>query len=128
MTIYPTRCYSKILKRQNIETKDFEDGVNDLIAKRKLKQKDYDDFKKSLVENPEQRNIITGTGGIRKTDLKSASKGKSGGFRVCFLNVEDKTIIFLLFIYTKNDQANLIPSEKLELKQIAEAIKKRLKK
>jgi hypothetical protein len=60
--------------------------------------------------------------------LKSASKGKRGGFRVCYLNVEDKLILFLLFFYPKNEQENLSPSEKKELKQIAEAIKKRSSK
>lgn len=65
------------------------------------------DFKKSLAENPEQGDVITGTGGIRKIRLKSASKGKSGGFRVCYLNIEDQLILFLLFIYAKNEKENL---------------------
>lgn len=112
------------MKRQIIQTTDFEDEVNDLIAKRKLKKDDFEDFKKSLVENPEQGDIITGTGGIRKTRLKSASKGKRGGFRVCYLNVEDRLILFLLFIYAKSDQENLSHEEKIELKQIADAIKR----
>jgi hypothetical protein len=92
-----------------------------------LKEKDFDDFKKSLAENPMQGDVITGTGGIRKTRLKSASKGKSGGFSVCYLNVEEQLILFLLFIFPKNEQENLSHAEKSELKKLAEAIKKRLK-
>jgi hypothetical protein len=80
-----------------------------------------------LAENPEQGDVIPGAGGIRKTRLKSASKGKSGGFRVCYLNVDDRLIIFLLFIYAKSDQENLSSAEKKELKQIAEAIKRSTK-
>lgn len=80
-----------------------------------------------MAENPEQGDVIPGAGGIRKTRLKSASKGKSGGFRVCYLNVDDRLIIFLLFIYAKSDQENLSSAEKKELKQIAEAIKRSTK-
>lgn len=115
------------MKREILQTKDFEDEIKVLISKRKLKQEDFDEFKKSLVANPEQGDVISGTGGIRKTRLKSASKGKSGGFRVCYLNVEDKTIIFLLFIFQKNEQENLSAAEKLELRQLAEAIKRRFR-
>ena len=54
------------MKCQLIQTKDFEETVEDLIARRKLKKEDFEDFKKSLVENPEQGDMIAGTGGIRK--------------------------------------------------------------
>ncbi|WP_349305258.1 MULTISPECIES: type II toxin-antitoxin system RelE/ParE family toxin [unclassified Neochlamydia] len=86
-----------------------------------------DDFKKSLAENSEQGDVITGTGGIRKAHLKSTPKGKKGGFRVGYLNIEDRVILFSLFIYSKNEQENLSQEEKVELKQIAKAIKKRIK-
>ena len=85
---------------------------------------DFEDFKKNLTENPEQGDMIPGTGGIRKTRLKSVSKGKRGGFRVCYLNIEDKLILFLLFIYPKNEQENLSQQEKPELKQLSETIKR----
>ena len=50
------------MKCQLIQIRDFEDAVKDLIAKRKLKKEDFEDFKKSLVDNPEQGDIIVGTG------------------------------------------------------------------
>jgi hypothetical protein len=56
--------------------------------------------------------------------LKSASKGKRGGFRVCYLNIEEKLILFLLFVYPKNEQENLSSQEKIELKQLVEIIKR----
>jgi hypothetical protein len=42
------------MKRHIVQTKSFEDEIIDLIAKRKLLADDFDDFKKSLSENPEQ--------------------------------------------------------------------------
>lgn len=115
------------MKRHLIQTKDFEDTIENFIAKRKLKKEDFEDFKKNLAENPEQGDVISGSGGIRKTRLKSATKGKSGGFRVCYLDIGDKLILFLLFIYAKNEQENLSQAEKIELKQLADAIKKKVR-
>lgn len=111
------------MKRQIVQAEDFTNEIEDLIKKRKLSKKDFDDFKNDLAQNPEQGDIISGTGGIRKTRLKSVSKGKRGGFRVCYLDVEDRLILFLLFIYAKSDQENLSPAEKVELKQLANALK-----
>ena len=112
------------MERQIIQTKAFEKEISSLISKRKLKLEDFEDFKKSLAELPDQGDVIPGTGGIRKARLKSASKGKRGGFRVCYLNIEEKLILFLLFVYPKNEQENLSFQEKIELKQLAETIKR----
>lgn len=116
--------YTELMKREIVYTKSFENEINDLIAKRKLIVSDFEEFKKNLAENPMQGDVISGTGGIRKARLKSAAKGKSGGFRVCYLNVEDKLFLFLLFIYPKNEMENLSQLEKKQLKQLAEAIKR----
>jgi len=113
------------VKCQLIQTRDFEKTIEDLIAKRRLKKEDFEDFKKNLAGNPKQGDVIAGTGGIRKVRLKSATKGKSGGFRVCYLYIENRLILFLLFIYAKNEQENLSQYEKAELKQLADAIKRR---
>jgi Protein of unknown function (DUF1044). len=115
------------MKIQILQTTDFGDEINSLIAKKKLRKEDFEDFKKDLAENPEMGSVISGTGGIRKTRLKSASKGKRGGFRVCYLNIKEKIIVFLLFIYAKNEKENLTEAEKAELKLIAEAIKRNIK-
>ena len=116
------------MERRIVQTTSFEKEVIKLIAKHKLSKEDFDDFKRNLAENPEEGDVIPGTGGIRKTRLKSISKGKRGGFRVCYLNVEGELILFLLAIYPKNEQENLSESQKKELKQIAEVIKKWRKK
>lgn len=112
------------MKREVTQTKIFEKEVSRLIAKNKLSEKDFEAFKRYLVENPKDGDVIPGTGGLRKTRLKSASKGKSGGFRVCYLDMEEKLILFLLSIYPKNEQENLSQQEKKELKQIVAMIKK----
>lgn len=114
------------MRREIIQTTKFERDVQDLIAKKKLNIDDFEEFKKSLAENPEQGDTISGTGGLRKTRLKSASKGKRGGFRVCYLDIESKLILFLVYIYAKNEKDDLSTAEKVELKQFAEAIRRRV--
>ena len=73
------------MKRTFIQTKEFSDVYDKLEAQHKILVTDYEDFENALLNNPEIGDLIEGTGGLRKTRLKSASKGKRGGFRVCFL-------------------------------------------
>lgn len=113
------------MKRRIIPTRQFDREVEDLIKKHKVLRKDFDDFKKDLVKNPEMGALITGTGGVRKTRLKSASKGKRGGFRVCYFDDEGSEELFLLLIYPKNEQEDLSAEEKKTLKAYAELIKRK---
>jgi hypothetical protein len=41
--------------------------------------------------------------------------------------VEDRLILFLLFIYQKNEQENLTQADKNDLKQLVEAINRNIK-
>ena len=113
-----------VMGRRIVQTRDFERDVERLISSKKLLRDDFEDLKKSLIENPDQGDLLQGTGGIRKTRLKSASKGKSGGFRVCYLDLKDRLILFLLFIYQKNEMENLSSADKNELKELVKEIKK----
>jgi hypothetical protein len=113
------------MKRCIIEAKNFTKSIDDLIAKKKLLPEDFDALKRSLAQKPEEGDLITGTGGVRKTRLKSSSKGKSGGFRVCYFDDKDAEELFLILIYPKNEQENLTSHEKKALKELTNAIKKR---
>jgi len=69
--------------------------------------------------------MIPGTGGVRKTRLKSASKGKRGGFRVCYyFHDVGSGELYLIALYAKNEQENLTSDEKKELKAFANTIKR----
>lgn len=130
-TVLPMGPAGKILaeridNRHLIQVKDFKTVVESLITQGKLNREDFEELKKSLAETPDQGDVITGTGGIRKVRLKSATTGKSSGFRVCYLNLEDRSMLFLLVIFAKHDQENLSEKEKASLKHVAGAIKKRV--
>ena len=115
------------MKRQIVLIRAFAKAIDDLIEKRKLLKEDFDLFKRKLVEYPEEGDLIPGTGGIRKIRLKSASKGKSGGFRICYFDYPEDNELFLILIYQKNEKEDLSAGEKKTLKELTDTVKKRRK-
>jgi hypothetical protein len=77
------------------------------------------------LANPAAGDIDPGTGGLRKVRMPDPGrgKGKRGGARVHYLWLRDKSLIYLMFIYTKDDDATLTPAQKRELKAIVQQIK-----
>lgn len=112
------------MKREILQTTKFRKAIEVFIAKKKMINKDFEDFKKSLAENPEMGDLIKGTGGVRKIRLKSSSGGKSGGFRVCYYYYIKNELIYLILVYQKNEQENITSEQKKILKEIANEIKK----
>src|SRR5437879_4215336 len=106
-----------------IKTKIFSKEIISLIKKRSLLLADFENFKQSLSQNPTDGDLVRGTGGLRKSRLKAASAGKSGGFRVCYYYLVHQGFIFLLWIYAKNEQEDLTAAEKASLKSIIMTIK-----
>jgi len=72
-----------------------------------------------LLENPERGPVIQGTAGVRKARVADPTrgKGKSGGFRYMYYYIEQDGQIFLLMIFSKNEQAALTSEQKKMLKQ-----------
>jgi hypothetical protein len=110
-------------KRQIFETRSFTREISDLLGKNSLLAADYDLLKKELAETPDKGDLLTGTGGVRKIRLKSSSRGKSGGFRVCYYYYVANEAVYLLFVFQKNEQENLTATQKKVLKNIVVAIR-----
>jgi hypothetical protein len=111
------------MKRLVIQTQLFSQDLDKLISSRKLLIRDYEDMELSLVAFPDQGDVIQGTNGLRKTRLRSSSKGKSGGFRVCYCDAPEKEKLFLVVIFPKNVKENLSQEEKHCLKQLVTRLK-----
>lgn len=111
------------MKRLIIETRPFSKSLDGFLKKRQLLHGDYAEFKKELSLNPEMGDLVIGTSGVRKVRLKSASKGKSGGFRVCYYYLHHDEEIYLLMMYGKSEQENLTMEEKKNLKVFVTLIK-----
>ena len=112
-------------ERNVIELTSFSRKIDQFLDKRKVLKEDFENLKKSLAKDPEQGELITGTGGVRKTRLKSATKGKRGGFRICYFDDPGREELFLMKIYPKNEQEDLSADEKKALKEFSNMVKRR---
>jgi hypothetical protein len=86
---------------------------------------DLRELQEELLRNPEKGALDPGTGGLRKVRmrLRSMGKGKSGGARVHYLYLPADRIVYLIFLYSKDEQATLTPNQKKQLRLVAEAFK-----
>lgn len=112
------------MDREIIPTTHFSKIRDSLLKKRHLLQEDYDEFVDELAKNPESGEVIPGTGGVRKIRLKSASKGKRGGFRVFYFYFQIKARVYLFHILSKNEQDNITDDEKKMLRNFAHHFKR----
>lgn len=115
------------MKRLVIHTKIFSDELDKLINERKLSEIDYEELERLLLENPEIGDVIKGAGGIRKVRLKSSTKGKRGGFRVCYYDFPAGERLYFIIIYGKNEREDISNEDKIYFKKILDAIKKKTK-
>jgi len=111
------------MKRLVVQTKIFSEDLDALIAENKLLVNDYEELEKLLSKNPEQGDLIQGSGGVRKIRLKSSSKGKRGGFRICYFDFPEKSRLFFILIYGKNEKENISQEEKRIFKKLIAQIK-----
>lgn len=81
-----------------------------------------------LIEAPERWPVVRGTGGARKgrvADPKD-SRGKSGGYRYLYLYLPRAGLIYLLYIFGKNEQGTLTPAQKMMLARLGARIREEL--
>jgi hypothetical protein len=104
-----------------IETKVFENQNRTLGDDRVFFR-----IQEDLIRDPNRGDVIQGTGGARKArvaDPESPS-GKSGGFRYIYLYLEHRGRIYMLYLFKKNQQADLSPEQKKTVKALVDSIKK----
>ncbi len=90
-----------------------------------LNDSDLSQLEEMLLENPRAGDVIEGTGGARKIRIRiNDNSGKSGGGRVIYVDIYEKSKIYLLFAYPKNVQENLTAEQKKTIRSIIEVIEK----
>ena len=79
-----------------------------------------------LLENPEAGDVEPGTAGLRKIRLgdPTRGKGKRGGARVHYLWLPHRGLIYLMYVYGKNEASGLTPEQKKQLREIVLQIKR----
>jgi hypothetical protein len=79
-----------------------------------------------LLENPEAGDVESGTGVLRKIRLgdPTRGKGKRGGARVHYLWLAHRGLIYLMYVYGKNEASSLTPEQKKQLREVVVQIKR----
>jgi hypothetical protein len=75
-----------------------------------------------LAANPDSGDEIRGTGGCRKIRVAGRGKGKSGGYRVITFFSGPAIPLFLLYAYSKGDQADLDGDERAGLRKLTKTL------
>ena len=95
------------------ETRTFSKNVLGMMDEEELVE-----LKMAIAVNPEQGDVIPGTGGVRKLRWALGNRGKRSGARVVYYYHDDDMPIFLLAAYKKNEKINLTEGEKKMIKQL----------
>ena len=89
-----------------VETPVFSKEVRD-----QLTDEEYRALQLALVFRPEQGAVIPGSGGLRKLRWGPGGRGKRGGLRVIYYWAAEEEIFYMLFVYPKNVQEDLTPTQ-----------------
>lgn len=78
-----------------------------------------------ILKNPSKGDVIQGTNGVRKLRIgdKRHGRGKSGGFRVLYLDLPDRSRTHLIYIYSKKEADDLSADGKKIIMEMVKQIK-----
>jgi len=82
-----------------------------------------------LLKNPERGDVIQGTHGARKARIGDpvSRRGKRGSYRYIYAYFPGYHHIILLYLFAKNDTADLSAQVKKQLAQIVSEMKRAIK-
>ena len=103
-----------------VETPIFTEQIVEILT-----DSDYAQLQAALVVQPDLGELVPGTGGLRKMrwGIPGRARGKRGGIRVIYYWYTSLSVIYLLFVYSKAERADLSPAQKRALRKIAEGFK-----
>ena len=89
-------------------------GLTDVILR---------DLQNMLLNDPKSGDVIQGTGGLRKIRIPMGNRGKSGGSRVIYVDIELKGVIYFINVYSKSEKDDLTEDEKKAFKAVVKILK-----
>ena len=101
-----------------IETTTFTRLITELVS-----DDTYAEFQKELAENPAKGGPMSGCGGVRKARMALPGRGKSGGARIVYLYLQNRDVIYLIYVFTKGQAENLSADGKKAVRELAQQIK-----
>lgn len=104
------------------ETKAFSDDIDAMLS-----GSERDAVIASIAAEPEGGDMIRETGGLRKRRIALPGRGKSGGARVIALYLGDAFPVYAVFLYAKNERADLSAGQRKTLQRLVSDIKAKAK-
>jgi hypothetical protein len=103
-----------------VETSAFTRRISSLVLEEPLRE-----LQVLLLAEPEAGDLDPGTGGLRKVRVgdPGRGKGKRSGARVHYLWLPSVSLIYFLFVYTKDELDSLTSAQKQQLRSVVDAIK-----
>jgi hypothetical protein len=92
-------------------------------AKRLLTEVEIETMEASIASDPESHPIVPGTGGVRKARWSRQGRGKRGGVRVIYYYWMSDNEVYMLYVYAKNEQADMDAAGRKEARRFVEALK-----
>ena len=86
-----------------------------------LDEEQYRLLQSAIVASPEIGRVIPGGGGIRKLRWTGSGRGKRGGARVIYRWFPDQDKVLMLFVFLKNEMADLTRPQLKQLRDVAES-------
>lgn len=80
---------------------------------------DFAAYQRFLMKDPLAGRVIPGTGGLRKTRWSQGNRGKRGGLRVVYLLLPEVSHIYLVDVYSKQEQSDLSHDDRQALTELA---------
>lgn len=98
-----------------VETTKFTQRVVKLGLEADLRR-----LQEELLASPEKGDTEPGTGGLRKVRMMDSTRGqgKSYGARVHYAVARQRGLIYLLFVYGKDEQSKLSAEQKKRLREV----------
>jgi mRNA-degrading endonuclease RelE of RelBE toxin-antitoxin system len=98
-----------------VETPVFTSSLRGLLS-----AEEYRQLQIALLLRPEQGAVIRGSGGLRKLRWGVAGRGKRGGIRLIYYWEPADELFYMLYVYPKNVQDDLTPSQVRTLRRLVE--------
>lgn len=103
-----TVCELKTFRKDAEEAGMTEEEIYDLVGK--------------LAANPEDGDVIKGTGGCRKVRVAGKGRGKRGGYRTITFFSGQNLPLFLITVFSKGECEDLSQSERNSLAKLTSQI------